>query len=361
VYTKIIEHDKHEKHNKHSSSHSGVTSWGQSFELLLNDPIGLKIFAEFLKKEFSGENIYFWTACERYRQINDEAERKKEAIAIYEKHLANGALEPVNVDFNARNYSRDGLARAEKDLFSSAQKQIFNLMKFDSYQRFIRGELYKSCMHADQTNSALPYCSEPLDPLLKIITESQQTSTMSSKLKKSLSNAEDRRRKSLLPWHRKTRCKSKDREEEAAKNSNTLKPSSNNGDVHSSRSSLSSFDATISKMSSVDSEMRNSLCRVMLRENGASTIVQIKASETIRELVERVLEKRGFSYQAYEVFLSGTNKVRLTEMRGNFIRVCVCANFYLIAFRDHFFYEVARSVDDDENVKENLSQSNRNA
>lgn len=321
VYTKIIEHDKHEKHNKHSSSHSGVTSWGQSFELLLNDPIGLKIFAEFLKKEFSGENIYFWTACERYRQINDEPERKKEAIAIYEKHLANGALEPVNVDFNARNYSRDGLARAEKDLFSSAQKQIFNLMKFDSYQRFIRGELYKNCMHAEQTNSALPYCSEPLDPLLKIVIENQ-TSTMSSKLKKSLSNAEDRRRKSLLPWHRKTRCKSKDREEEnkeAAKNSNTLKPTSNNnnnnnnnnGDVHSSRSSLSSFDATISKMSSIDSDMRNSLCRVILRENGATTIVQIKASETIRELVERVLEKRGFSYQAYEVFLSGTNKVRL--------------------------------------------------
>lgn len=34
-----------------------------------------------------------------------------------------------------------------------------------------------------------------------------------SKLKKSLSNAEDRRRKSLLPWHRKNRSKSKDRGE----------------------------------------------------------------------------------------------------------------------------------------------------
>jgi regulator of G-protein signaling len=57
VYTKIIEHDKHEK--KHSSSHSvaGASSWGQSFELLLNDQNGLKIFAEFLKKEFSGEKI----------------------------------------------------------------------------------------------------------------------------------------------------------------------------------------------------------------------------------------------------------------------------------------------------------------
>lgn len=191
-------------------------------------------------------------------------------------------------------------------------------MKFDSYQRFIRGELYKSCLHAEQTNAMLPYSNETLDPVLRIVAESHQMS-VASKLKKSLSNAEDRRRKSLLPWHRKTRCKSRDREEEnkevlKSSNSNTLKPLSttNNSDVHSSRSSLSSFDATISKMSSMDSDMRNSLCRVILSENGATTIVQIKQTETIRELVERVLEKRGFSYQAYEVYLSGTNKVRLT-------------------------------------------------
>lgn len=321
VYTKAVD-----CHNSHKSnfSYSGPAAWGSSFELLLNDQNGLKVFAEFLKKEFSGENIYFWTACERYRQITDETERRKEAIAIYEKHLANGALEPVNVDCNARNTTRDGLSKASIDLFTSAQKQIFNLMKFDSYQRFIRSELYKNCIQAEQKNTLLPYSSENLDPMLKItVTDSLQqanNNTIASKLKKSLSNAEDRRRKSLLPWHRKTRCKSKDREEDNNKNnnnknstssSNTLKHNNSNhsGDVHSSRSSLSSFDAAIAKISTFDDETRNSLCRVILKENGATTIVQIKHDETIRELVERVLDKRGFSYQAYEVFLSGTNKV----------------------------------------------------
>merc|ERR1719412_910477 len=42
-----------------------VGSWATDFEKLLTDPIGLRTFAEFLKKEFSHENIYFWTACER--------------------------------------------------------------------------------------------------------------------------------------------------------------------------------------------------------------------------------------------------------------------------------------------------------
>ena len=320
VYTKTA-HDQDEdddysvKSEKQVVHPMGPTIWGQSFERLLNDPAGLHAFSEFLKKEFSGENIYFWTACERYRQINDKSERTKEALSIFEKHLANGSLEPVNVDSHARLKAQERLAAAEKDLFVQAQKQIFNLMKFDSYQRFIRSDLYKACLDAESRNLPLPYPGDQLDPTLIISIEQSQTNTI-TKLKKSLSNAEDRRRKSLLPWHRKTRCKSKDREEvkESMKNStsssNTLKHNSNHsaGDIHSSRSSLSSFDATISKISSFDEDARSSLCRVIL-SNGATTIVQTKCNETIRELVERLLDKRGITYHAYEAFLSGTNKV----------------------------------------------------
>lgn len=231
--------------------------------------------------------------------------------------MANGSLEPVNVDSQARLRAQERLSSADKDLFIQAQKQIFNLMKFDSYQRFIRSDLYKTCVDAENKNVTLPYTADKLDPVLRIAVQQPPTSTM-TKLKKSLSNAEDRRRKSLLPWHRKTRCKSKDRDEakESMKNStsssNTLKHASNHsvGDIHSSRSSLSSFDATISKISSFDEDTRSSLCRVIL-SNGATTIVQTKVNETIRELVERLLDKRGIIYHAYEAFLSGTNKVRI--------------------------------------------------
>lgn len=46
----------------------------------------------------------------------------------------------------------------------------------------------------------------------------------------------------------------------------------------------------------------------MILCDGATTIVQTKPSESIRELVERLLEKRGICYQAYEGFLAGNNK-----------------------------------------------------
>lgn len=46
----------------------------------------------------------------------------------------------------------------------------------------------------------------------------------------------------------------------------------------------------------------------MILTDGATTIVQTKPNESIRELVERLLEKRGICYQAYEGFLAGNNK-----------------------------------------------------
>lgn len=217
-----------------------------------------------------------------------------------------------------------------------AQKQIFNLMKFDSYQRFIRSDLYKACLAAEQHKQPLPYPGHLLDPNLRTSIETYDKSTAttaaatSMKLKKSLSNAEDRRRKSLLPWHRKTRCKSKDRNEEYLRNEsikNATNPhptgshlminmNQSQNDIHSSRSSLSSFDAVISSrvngaispvFSAEDSPSRSSLCRVILTD-GATTIVQTRHHESIRTLVDRLLEKRGILYGAYEGFIAGTNK-----------------------------------------------------
>lgn len=207
-------------------------------------------------------------------------------------------------------------------------------MKFDSYQRFIRSDLYKSCVIAEEKKQPLPYTADELDPDLRIFphqSKSAHINSLTSKLKKSLSNAEDRRRKSLLPWHRKTRCKSKDRTEEYPNASNTgslKKPSSTHqssiknsqNDIHSSRSSLSSFDAVISSRQNVnagpggstndsadESPTKSSLCRVILAD-GATTIVQTRHMESIRILIDRSLEKRGINYQSYEAFVTGSSK-----------------------------------------------------
>lgn len=184
VYTKSSKdstnhNHQHHHHNQHNHNNNnqinsvedtkfGPSTWSTAFEKLLSDPAGIHTFSEFLKKEFSAENIYFWTACERYTKIDDTNERIKEAIAIFSKHLEIGAPEPVNVDSQARNTTQENLENADRNLFASAQKQIFNLMKFDSYARFIRSDLYKQCIDSEEKNIALPYQGgDNMDSLLK--------------------------------------------------------------------------------------------------------------------------------------------------------------------------------------------------
>ncbi|KAM7290386.1 hypothetical protein ISCGN_027025, partial [Ixodes scapularis] len=158
-----------------------VGRWLVGFEGLLHDPLGLLVFAEFLKKEFSQENIFFWVVCEQYRKMLSCDERKMAAQDIYQKHLAPGAPEPVNVDGRAQQEVREGLEEAAPDLFVTAQKQILSLMKFDCYQRFLKSDLLKQCMMREvQGQPVLPELQGGQAPSCK----------------------EDKRRRSFLPWHK---------------------------------------------------------------------------------------------------------------------------------------------------------------
>ncbi|KAL1501798.1 hypothetical protein ABEB36_007057 [Hypothenemus hampei] len=287
----------------------GATSWATSFEKLLEDPFGLHAFTEFLKKEFSAENIYFWIACERYRRLPTAGERSIQAQNIVAHHIGIGAPESVNVDAQGVLTAEQGLAEAGPNIFDNAQKQIFNLMKFDSYPRFLKSHLYKQCLNGD-------FYVPSFDPRLSI--DKSSGPLLTPKLKKSLSNAEDRRRKSLLPWHRKTGTSHKQSDTQKSWDGVLTVPQEDTGtgtlqkhhhltacgvDLHSSHSSLtSSLDLALSQ--DCTTEPRTSLCRILLA-NGSTTVVQIKNDETVQQLIKRLLEKRGLNYSSYEVF---TNK-----------------------------------------------------
>uniref|UniRef100_A0A9L0SNK7 Regulator of G-protein signaling 14 n=2 Tax=Equus caballus TaxID=9796 RepID=A0A9L0SNK7_HORSE len=101
-----------------------VASWGLSFERLLQDPLGLAYFTEFLKKEFSAENVTFWKACERFQQIpaSDTKQLAQEARNIYQEFLSSQALSPVNIDRQAW-LGEEVLAEPRPDMFREQQLQ----------------------------------------------------------------------------------------------------------------------------------------------------------------------------------------------------------------------------------------------
>ncbi|XP_073329678.1 regulator of G-protein signaling 12b isoform X3 [Pagrus major] len=144
-----------QSHRRHTERR--VASWAVSFERLLQDPVGVRYFSEFLKKEFSEENIRFWQACDVFSQVpeNDKKQLSQQAREIYNSFLSSKATTPVNIDSQAQ-LADDVLNAPRPDMFKEQQLQIFNLMKFDSYTRFLKSLLYQECMLAEVEGRPLP-------------------------------------------------------------------------------------------------------------------------------------------------------------------------------------------------------------
>ncbi|XP_062852386.1 regulator of G-protein signaling 12-like isoform X3 [Trichomycterus rosablanca] len=134
-----------------------VASWAVCFERLLQDPVGIRYFSEFLRKEFSEENILFWQACEIFSHVpeTDKKQLSQKAREIYNSFLSSKATTPVNIDSQAQ-LADDVLNAPRPDMFKEQQLQIFNLMKFDSYTRFLKSFLYQECMLAEVEGRPLP-------------------------------------------------------------------------------------------------------------------------------------------------------------------------------------------------------------
>uniref|UniRef100_A0A6I8N6G4 Regulator of G protein signaling 10 n=1 Tax=Ornithorhynchus anatinus TaxID=9258 RepID=A0A6I8N6G4_ORNAN len=134
----------HDSDGSSSSSHQnlrGTTKWAASLENLLEDPEGVKRFREFLKKEFSEENVLFWLACEDFKKTQDKNQMQEKAREIYSTFLSSKASSQVNVEGQSR-LSEKILEEPHPLMFQKLQDQIFSLMKYDSYSRFLKSDLF---------------------------------------------------------------------------------------------------------------------------------------------------------------------------------------------------------------------------
>jgi len=237
------------------------------------------------------------------------SELNANANAIMDRHLAQGAPDPVNVDSHARQAAQDGMASLSASVFAPAQKQIYNLMKFDSFSRFLKSDLYKDSLMAEMSGKTLPF-ADALDPevMVEEIASAQSGAFNNDPTSNVSKKPEENRRRSLLPWGNlkgsKDRTKSKERPSSTSEAADSKKHKGNKD----SRASLASMDSQIevAQMSSYDSigddaSTSCSLARVVLPDK-ATTVVQTRKGETIRAMVSRLLEKRGLRLTSFDVF-----------------------------------------------------------
>ncbi|KAF1494307.1 Regulator of G-protein signaling 11, partial [Pygoscelis antarcticus] len=132
------------------------------------DPLGRAQLLDFLKKEFSAENLSFWEACEELRY--GEQSRIPEIVdSIYQQFLAPGATRWVNIDSKTMERTLEGIKTPHRYVMDDAQMHIYMLMKKvgegragqgraqlggslmpllaqDSYPRFLKSELYRNLL-----------------------------------------------------------------------------------------------------------------------------------------------------------------------------------------------------------------------
>ncbi|XP_054442764.1 regulator of G-protein signaling 11 [Pteronotus mesoamericanus] len=122
-----------------------VERWGFSFRELLEDPVGRAHFMDFLRKEFSAENLSFWEACEELRH-GGQAQIPALVDSVYQQFLAPGAARWVNIDSQTMELTLEGLCRPHRYVLDEAQLHIYMLMKKDSYPRFLKSDTYKGLL-----------------------------------------------------------------------------------------------------------------------------------------------------------------------------------------------------------------------
>ncbi|NXY40463.1 RGS12 protein, partial [Ceuthmochares aereus] len=318
-----------------------VASWAVSFERLLQDPIGVKYFSEFLRKEFSEENILFWQACEYFNHVpaHDKKELSYRAREIFSKFLCSKATTPVNIDSQAQ-LADDILNSPHPDMFKEQQLQIFNLMKFDSYTRFLKSPLYQECILSEVEGRPLPDPQRiPSSPTSKhsISSEKSNISTpkkLSGKSKSGRSlneesgeeDTEKKKRGTFFSWSRsKSLGKSQKRKENGdypngdlfahcrffpqtdSIQSNGLSYRRESQGSMSSTASLDLSEASRLPAFLPDKDKSPKYCCINLPD-GSSSKMAVKSGFSIKEVLSGLCEKHGINIAAVDLFLVGGDK-----------------------------------------------------
>ncbi|XP_043828790.1 regulator of G-protein signaling 12 isoform X5 [Dromiciops gliroides] len=303
-----------------------VASWAVSFERLLQDPIGVRYFSDFLRKEFSEENILFWQACEYFSHVpaHDKKELSYRAREIFTKFLCSKATTPVNIDSQAQ-LADDILNAPHPDMFKEQQLQIFNLMKFDSYTRFLKSQLYQECILAEVEGRSLPDSQQvPSSPASKhsISSDRSNVSTpkkLSGKSKSGRSlneesgeeDGEKKRKGTFFSWSRnKSTGRSQKKKEHGDHPHDTLH---SNGGLHrresqGSMSSAASLDLSETCRASVPEKDKSSKHCCINLPDGTSCVVVVKSGFSIKEILSGLCEKHGINVAAVDLFLVGGDK-----------------------------------------------------
>ncbi|XP_069573481.1 regulator of G-protein signaling 5-like [Brachyistius frenatus] len=123
-----------------------VIAWRESLNHLLECKTGQLVFEDFLRTEYSEENLQFWLACEDYKRMTSVKEMTAAASRIYVKFVQVDAPRQINIDCATREEISENISQPGPNCFDVAQRLIYGLMENDCYPRFLKSEIYQALL-----------------------------------------------------------------------------------------------------------------------------------------------------------------------------------------------------------------------
>ncbi|XP_050314334.1 regulator of G-protein signaling 7 [Anthonomus grandis grandis] len=148
--TELWEQDKMSK----EVSARRVKRWAFSLQELIADPIGREHFEKFLDKEFSGENLKFWEAVQELKCL-PQSQVQQKVSDIWDYYLASDAKCPINVDSHSYELTKKCMENPDRWSFDNAAAHVYQLMKSDSYSRYLRSEMYKDFLNGSRKKTSV--------------------------------------------------------------------------------------------------------------------------------------------------------------------------------------------------------------
>ncbi|XP_068605054.1 regulator of G-protein signaling 21-like, partial [Brachionichthys hirsutus] len=128
-----------------------VETWAESVDKVLACKAGQLAFREFLKSEYSEENILFWLACEEYKKTKTVPEMISSANRIYSEFVQTEAPKQINIDCSTRENITKSISQPTTTSFDAAQKLIYSLMARDCYPRFLKSGIYQGLLRRNDS------------------------------------------------------------------------------------------------------------------------------------------------------------------------------------------------------------------
>ena len=115
--------------------------WSLSFDSLIKDKLGRELFMSFLISEVSTENLRFCEEVIKYKLL-PSSKLYEVAHQIDKQYIGPTARNEINIDGKTLRITRDRMSNPDRYTFDPAQNYIYDLMRKDSYSRFLKSPFY---------------------------------------------------------------------------------------------------------------------------------------------------------------------------------------------------------------------------